>query len=262
MLGGQVLASPPITVQLIRGGKLISRIHSKLGTAGFIVAIVALVAALAGTAFAAAKLNGTQKKEVEKIAKKFAGKPGAKGDTGAAGPAGPAGAAGAKGDIGEKGPKGDPGEKGPPGAPGAPGKEGPAGEAGACSEEDKECVMPSGSTLTGHWGYGSGALAVVTTPISFNLRYPGEEGPEYHYVTFEEIEEEEAPEECPGTPSKPTAKAGNVCIYQIDKDFANPGSFEKGITDGMGGADPYGITLAFLAEEFQFSSGTWAVTAP
>ena len=58
---------------------MIERIHQKLGTAGFVIAIVALIAALGGTALAAAKLNGTQKKEVEKIAKKYAGKPGAAG---------------------------------------------------------------------------------------------------------------------------------------------------------------------------------------
>jgi hypothetical protein len=87
---------------------MFSRIHSRLGTAGLIVAVIALVAALAGTAFAAAKLNGTQKKEVEKIAKKWANK--------IPGPAGP------KGDAGPAGAKGDAGSKGDAGAPGATGK--------------------------------------------------------------------------------------------------------------------------------------------
>ena len=73
---------------------MISRIHSKLGTAGFIVAIVALVAAL-GVALAASGLNSKQKKEVKKIAKQFARQspgPGRHralaqlGETGAAGP--------------------------------------------------------------------------------------------------------------------------------------------------------------------------------
>jgi hypothetical protein len=89
---------------------MFSRIHSKLGTAGLIVAVIALVAALAGTAFAAAKLNGTQKKEVKKIAKQYAGKPGAPGAPGLAGT------------KGDKGDKGDAGSKGDAGTPGAKGK--------------------------------------------------------------------------------------------------------------------------------------------
>ncbi|MBA3867401.1 MAG: hypothetical protein H0X42_13840 [Solirubrobacterales bacterium] len=53
----------------------ISRIHQKLGTAGFIISIVALVAALGGGAYAASGgLSGKQKKEVEKIAKKDSAK--------------------------------------------------------------------------------------------------------------------------------------------------------------------------------------------
>lgn len=92
------------------------RIHEKLGTAGFIIAIVALVAALGGGAYAASNgLNGKQKKEVEKIAKKYAGKPGTNGTNGTNGAPGAAGAAGAKGDAGTNGAngaKGDPGETG------------------------------------------------------------------------------------------------------------------------------------------------------
>ncbi|HTR75569.1 MAG TPA: hypothetical protein VMH33_10000 [Solirubrobacterales bacterium] len=67
---------------------------------------MALVAALGGTAFAAAKLNSTQKKEVEKIAKKYAGK------NGAAGPAGPAGPAGGNGKDGVNGINGTDGSNG------------------------------------------------------------------------------------------------------------------------------------------------------
>ena len=57
----------------------IRAIREPFGTAGLIVACVALVLALTGAAFAAAGLTGKQKKEVEKIAKKYAGKPGAAG---------------------------------------------------------------------------------------------------------------------------------------------------------------------------------------
>lgn len=97
-------------------------VREPFGTAGLIVACIALVLALTGAAFAAGALTGKQKKEVEKIAKKFAGKPGAPGAAGAQGPAGPAGKDGANG---EKGAKGDVGE---PGDPGAPGDAGAAGE--------------------------------------------------------------------------------------------------------------------------------------
>ena len=52
---------------------MLTRIHRKLGTAGFVISIVALVAALGGGAYAASGgLTGKQKKEVEKIAKKYA----------------------------------------------------------------------------------------------------------------------------------------------------------------------------------------------
>lgn len=93
---------------------MFSRIHEKLGTAGFIIAIVALVAALSGGAYAAKSgLSGKEKKEVQKIAKKeatkFAGKPGA---NGAAGPAGPVGPAGANGKDGSNGTNGTPGAAG------------------------------------------------------------------------------------------------------------------------------------------------------
>lgn len=80
---------------------MLRRFHDRFGTAGLVVALVALVVALSGTALAAkGSLTGKQKKEVEKIAKKFAGKPGA---AGAQGPAGPSGPAGPKGDTGAAG---------------------------------------------------------------------------------------------------------------------------------------------------------------
>ena len=77
----------------LKGNSMFSRMHNKLGTAGLLVAIVALVFAMVGGAYAAkGALTGKQKKEVEKIAKKYAGKPGAQGPQGAAGLVGPKGA--------------------------------------------------------------------------------------------------------------------------------------------------------------------------
>jgi len=113
-------------------------IREPFGTAGLIVACVALIAALGGTAFAAAKLNSTQKKEVEKIAKKYAGAPGA---TGATGPAGTNGTNGKDGTNGTNGEKGAPGAPGSPGSPGTPGTNGKSvvtgsftGSGGSCTE--------------------------------------------------------------------------------------------------------------------------------
>ncbi len=89
------------------------RIHDRFGTAGVVIGVIALVAALGGTAFAAkGALTGNQKKEVEKIAKKFAGKPGAPGAPGAPGTKGDAGGQGAQGAKGDTGSQGPPGPKG------------------------------------------------------------------------------------------------------------------------------------------------------
>ena len=70
------------------------------GKAGLTVAIVALVFAMIGGAYAAGTLTGKQKKEVEKIAKKFAGKNGSAGLQGSSGKDGSPGAAGQPGPPG------------------------------------------------------------------------------------------------------------------------------------------------------------------
>jgi hypothetical protein len=235
------------------------RLHDRFGTAGLIIAVIALIAALSGAAYAAQGLNGKQKKEVKKIAqteaKKLVG-------TGPQGPPGPQGA---------QGPQGPQGAQGAPGAPGTPGKDGKNGtngtdgEDGACSEANNECVMPAGSTLYGHWGastYGGYA----TSPISFNLRYPGTEGPELHFVTYQEVEEE-GPNvaDCPGTVDEPAADPGHLCVYEIELGELLPITFEQTSTEPISGAygvDPYGVTLFFSGEEFAASTGSWAVTAP
>jgi Collagen triple helix repeat (20 copies) len=91
---------------------VISRIHQRLGTAGFVIAIVALIAALSGGAYAASGgLSSKQKKEVEKIAKSVS-KPGTAGATG------PAGTPGAKGDAGSTGAEGKQGSAGNQGSAG------------------------------------------------------------------------------------------------------------------------------------------------
>jgi hypothetical protein len=103
-------------------------IREPFGKAGLTVAICALVLAMVGGAYAAGALSGKQKKEVEKIAKKFAGKPGATGAAGANGTNGTngkdgaPGTAGIPGTPGKNGTDGEDGEPGEPGEPGANGK--------------------------------------------------------------------------------------------------------------------------------------------
>jgi hypothetical protein len=182
---------------------VISRIHSKLGTAGFIISIVALVAALGGGAYAASGgLSGKQKTEVEKIAKKYAGKPGANGAPGAAGPQGPGGAAGAKGDAGSTGNTGAAGKsvnvgtatisqceeggitvgvEGSSATPVCNGEEGPEGPEGALGTAGT--TLPAGASETGVWSFGGlqNNLALpepeiekIILPISFTVPLSGQ----------------------------------------------------------------------------------------
>lgn len=165
-------------------------VREPFGTAGLVVACVALVLALTGAAFAAGGLTGKQKKEVVKIAKKYAGKPGA---PGAAGPMGPAGANGKDGAQGEKGAQGDKGATGDKGDTGSPGKsvealtidtgeEACEGQGGAeytvegsgeftqvCSGKEGSPwtaggTLPPGASETGAWAFHGGTeqVTVVT----------------------------------------------------------------------------------------------------
>jgi len=96
---------------------MLSMLRTRFGLPGAI-AVLALVLAMVGGAYAAAKLNATQKKEVKKIAKQFAGKDGAQGLPGPAGPQGPAGASGKDGAAGKDGATGATGATGTAGATG------------------------------------------------------------------------------------------------------------------------------------------------
>ncbi len=245
---------------------MISRIHSKLGTAGLVVAIVALVAALGGGAYAAQQgLNGKQKKEVKKIAKKFAGKNGAPGATGPQGPKGDTGAAGAAGKDGTNGTNGAPGQS-VTGAPIATG--------GACGTQTgvkytlgatatNVCngesgfteTLPSGETETGTWALGPFDKSAFV-PLTFNI--PLETAPTFHFVNAEgeEISGEEPyheAENCTGTAEDPTAPPGDLCIY---------GYVEEG-EGATGNAQTFTSGAAFLYSitEGQVSFGTFAVTA-
>jgi hypothetical protein len=187
----------------------IRAIREPFGKAGLILACIALIAAVGGTAYAATKLNGTQKKEVEKIAKKYAGKDGAPGAAGTNGTNGTNGKDGTAGEKGEKGEKGDTGNAGGAGAAGKSvvtgefsgsggncheggatveqegnagskkyvcnGEEGEEGHAGANGNPwTPNNTLPSGATETGAWTIPSGFEGSVQTAISFPVKLPAE----------------------------------------------------------------------------------------
>jgi hypothetical protein len=249
----------------------IRAIREPFGTAGLIVACVALVAALGGTAFAAAKLNSTQKKEVEKIAKKFAGKPGAPG------------ANGTNGASGKDGTKGEPGVPGSPGASGksvvlgtattgeCPGSNPSGGTTveieGNAASKKKICngkegspwtaggVLPSGKTETGEWVTPSQALTgTKTTAISFPIPLSEPlEGADVHIIPSSGT----STTECPGSVAEPKALSGNLCVYTTQGVVA-PEVIAQAATLNEG-ADRSGALLVLgSANEPQF--GTWAVT--
>jgi collagen triple helix repeat protein len=267
----------------------IRAIREPFGTAGLVVACIALIAALGGTAIAAGKLTSKQKKEVEKIAKKFAGKPGA---PGAQGPAGPQGAAGANGKDGAAGQNGTNGTNGTNGASvsaqelGAGDPNCPAGGSEfkvGSGTPSYVCngspwpgggLLPSGETETGTWAAagenrleysenGSSELvkteanSTVLAPISFAL--PVKPAPEVIYV------EGASATDCPGIQEGlPTAEPGKLCVYlkKVTGSSSTP-IFTPGSEFFLAvGADSMG-TVAYLTCENSTCvwAGVWAVTA-
>jgi hypothetical protein len=221
---------------------MMQRIREQIGSAGLVVAIVAVVLAVAGGAYAAGGgLSGKQKKEVEKISKKFAGKPGANGTPGQNGGAGKEGPQGKEGSQGKEGPQGKEGSEGKTGKSVAlspipvlaakcaelggvevmvegqatgkevcNGKEGLEGEKGADGNEGKpwtpEGILPEGATEFGSFAFtGTEAdTAGVYVPISFPLRLPDTPSPPgEEEVHF--VTQEEVAEE-----TKPAECSGNM----------------------------------------------------
>lgn len=217
---------------------MFSRIHQKLGTAGFIVAIVALVAAVSGAAIAAMPgLNAKQKKEVAKIAKKHAGKPGA---PGAQGPQGPQGNPGPQGPQGVPGPVGPAGEEGPPGPEG---KEGPPGPT--------ETKLPAGKTLKGLWQFQTEGSGFGLVSISFPLQVLPNPSP--HWIGVGEP----STEECPGNAAEPKAARGHLCIYASTIINAAPFPLQiVGPEESIGWRAKFNV----VEEKDAFGLGTWAVT--
>ncbi len=269
---------------------MLTKMHQKLGTAGFVVSIVALVAALGGAAWAAGGLTKQQEKQVTKIAKKYAGKPGTNGTNGT---------------NGKDGAPGTPGTQGPPGAAGTQGPPGAAGKSVVLTAEPKgtNCpeggtkvevegnpskkfvcngltgfteTLPSGKTETGTWGIATelagapSTLQEVWIPIGFSIPLAAASGEEKVFVlTKAQIEEEKGEgfaAGCKGTAVKPIAPKGILCVYTAEEESGKELGNFFGVTNGEFGAyQTAGTVLRAFANALPTRvqvNGTWAVTAP
>jgi hypothetical protein len=251
---------------------VISRIHQKLGTAGFIISIIALVAALGGGAYAAkGGLTGKQKKEVEKIAKKYAGK------TGAAGAAGPSGAKGDTGGTGDTGAAGASGAQGVPGTPGIPGAPGAPGAKGEPGETGFTATLPAGKTETGNWSAVGFGPEFAFEPFQISYAIPlAEPSADVVYLNHTETEESTSTpiEGCELDVTSaaviPVAPAGTLCVFTRLEEFGSRVKFigetfnTSKNTDSTTGtfvwAEP-GATFPELGIGHFQLTGTWAVTA-
>jgi hypothetical protein len=266
----------------------IRAIREPFGTAGLIIACVALIAAVGGTAYAAAKLNSTQKKEVEKIAKKFAGKPGPPGAAGAPGAKGDAGAPGANGINGKDGTNGTNGKDGtsvtntalPKGNVNCP--EGGAEFKVGAGNPTRACngttgfteTLPSGKTETGNWsavGYYATGAPVPLGEISYSI--PLKEASEKAvFLTRAETEAtvgapKEGCEYDRSDPDKrPTAAPGTLCIFDLQEGIEEQGTFKQ-VGAGNSGDTVTGATVWVETTEIEGLIaasnlyGVWAVTA-
>jgi Collagen triple helix repeat (20 copies) len=236
-------------------------IREPFGKAGLTVAILALVLATTGAALAAAGLNSKQKKEVTKIAKKYAGKPGA---IGPAGPQGNPGAAGPAGPAGKEGPQGKQGEQGIQGPPGTTGF---------------TKTLPEGETEKGVWSMFSGQPALneeLGSPISFVI--PLKFAPASVHLIVRTLTEEEneefptPPSGCTGNVTNPGAESGNLCVFAKEYKHVEPvpllgpTSFLNPEATGFAALNAAGksgtVLVAKVTEQNHITNnGTWAVTA-
>jgi hypothetical protein len=259
------------------------RFHDRFGAAGVIIAVVALIAALSGTALAAkGALTGKQKKEVTKIAKKFAGKDGAPGA------------------AGQNGAPGAPGKDGAPGTNGTDGKDGVSvtsaafeGQKGPCDQGGSEFKaangsvtyacdgqtgfvqeLPAAESLRGVWGTSGGPTGDYSmVPITFAT--PVSPAPTVYYVYATgtlaiEISPAGVPspvsdtteieDNCPGTTDEPGAAPGILCVFAAKETGA---TFNLTDITAIEGANEFGVVLPmFVTGDKGYAKGSWAVTAP
>ncbi len=180
---------------------------------------LALVFAMSGGAYAAGHYLITSTKQISpKVLKALKGKSGSNGANGANGPTGPAGPAGTAGSGGSQGPAGATGATGAPGAKGATGTEGSPWTAGGTlpSERSEYGQWALSATVPGGFEATPFVLLSFPIPLSESLIQAGR-------VIGPEEGEGEAKEsvfiksrECGGTVTKPSAKAGHLCIFEAE----------------------------------------------
>lgn len=260
---------------------MVDRIHQKLGTAGFVIAIVALIAALGGGAYAASGgFSAKQKEEIRRIAKQFTGKPGEPGATGSPGANGKNGLDGLGGENGE------PGEAGVRGKSVLVGETAPGCAAGGITveiegsgEAHEVCngekgdngdngepwtaggTLPEGSTETGSWSMGAVPTAPesfisepIFAPLSFTIPISAPlAGAKVHYINpaGEEVVGlgvTQPPTTCTGEAASPTAPGGELCVYA---------TLEQGASEtklAFGGIQPI-ASAEFLGESGASTAG-------
>jgi hypothetical protein len=268
------------------------KVISKQVNAATVIAVVALVFAMTGGAFAlsgggnsgsrsassaggaggthtTASIATTKKKKAS--SKGAAGRRGPKGETGPAGPTGPAGSigpvgsAGAVGPIGPVGPAGPAGDKGTTGAKGATGSTGETGSPWTAGG-----TLPDGATETGAF-VASGIPAetflgyTLTASVSFTLPV-AEKLTAIHVIS----KGESLPTGCTGSPSKPAAEAGYLCIYiSFATATVDPSKYAALETGNSGAAvfiepdeieEPPGSGTMVPNKSSMLAFGTWAVT--
>jgi hypothetical protein len=262
---------------------MFSMLRARFGIPG-VIAVFALVFAMMGGAYAASGgLSGKQKKETEKIAKKFQG-------TGPAGAQGPAGPQGTPGASGKDGTSGQPGSPGAPGAAGVSpvGTEFTGSSSGHCLEGEggvkmvganttylcngKEGapwtlgVLPPDATETGMWRFSSTAPKFFTSffiePLSFPI--PLKAALDAAHVKLVPAAGP-VPGECDNgvAPAagvrNPEADAGYLCVFRSAFEEGSPTIEIQNLEFASGGSDTTGALLASTTASF-FAIGSYAVT--
>jgi hypothetical protein len=227
-----------------------------------IALVVALILATSSGAYAAGRYVITSTSQIKpSVRKALQGQTGPAGKTGPAGQAGANGTAGAQGPAGSQGTAGTNGTNGTNGEPGEKGHEGKEGPEG--SPWTAGGVLPPEKTETGTWAYGAREKTLVLVHISFPIPLKNAFAESsVHWVSHG------APtSECPGSPAKPEALPGNLCVYGNESSgkvaLATPHIIDPSLSIAEQGAATAGAVLLFgeVEEEEAFGIGTWAVTA-
>jgi hypothetical protein len=225
-----------------------------------VVVTLALVFAMTGGAYAANHYLITSTKQIKpSVLKTLMGKAGAAGKEGPAGKSGASGSTGAQGPQGPQGlvgKEGKQGKEGEEGEEGTQGKEGTAGQPGAQGEPwTPNNTLPSGATETGSWVARPPEEKEEFVSISFPIALAAELDEEHVHVAPNAA--------CPGTVEKPSAEAGNLCVYPGFVLNVELQSILKPYEFGIAGAGTTGAVLSTVGGKslFIFGNGTWAVTA-